>query len=77
MTADFQDSQHALEQAVTVAILQQKLIQLENELVEIKNEQSSIKDSMNSALRLGILTLGGAVLSMATWIFAHIKQLIV
>jgi hypothetical protein len=70
------NTQNDVEHAVTIALLQQKLIHLEEELETVKDTQAGIQNDMGQALRWGLITLGGAVISMALWIFAHLKQLI-
>ena len=69
-------SQETLE-ALEKQTMQARLSELEKQFLIQKQSLDGLKDERDRALRWGILTLGGAVLAMASYIFnfivSHLK----
>lgn len=59
----------ALNTAVNIAVLQAKIVALENRLTVSEQHTANLVKDRDNAVKWGLMTLGGAVLSMATWIF--------
>lgn len=62
------------EQAVTVAVLEQKVKTLEEHLDRTDKQLKALQRDRDSALKWGVMVLGSAVLSMGTWIFNSITS---
>lgn len=62
------------EQAVTVAVLEQKVKTLEEHLASTDKQLKALQRDRDSALKWGLMVLGSAVLSMGTWIFNSITK---
>jgi len=73
MPQDFQSSQQDIDDAVAVALLQERMKSIEKALEAQAVETASLKKDRDSALRWGIVILGSSVLSMAAWIFKLIS----
>lgn len=57
------------ETAVTLALLKEKIKNLEQDLIVANSKLEKLESDRDKALRWGIVLLGTAVLSMAGWIF--------
>lgn len=79
MPDNFKDSQLALEQAVSLARMEEKLVALEanqqrteavhkKEIEELQEQVRSLSSERDKALRWGLFLLGSTVLSLAGWI---------
>lgn len=79
MPDNFKDSQLALEQAVSLARMEEKLVALEanqqrteaiykKEIEELQEKVTSLSSERDKALRWGLFLLGSTVLSLAGWI---------
>lgn len=79
MPENFKDSQLALEQAVSLARMEEKLVALEanqqrtetihkKEIEELQEKVSSLSSERDKALKWGIFLLGSTVLSLGGWI---------
>lgn len=63
------DNDSAIATAITVAVLQEKISALEERLTVSEKRTAALVRDRDSAVKWGLMTLGGAVLSMGTWIF--------
>ena len=79
MPENFKDSQLALEQAVSLARMEEKLVALEanqqrtetiykKEMEELQEKVSSLSDERDKALKWGLVLLGSTVLSLLGWV---------
>jgi flagellar hook-basal body complex protein FliE len=69
MARDNQDSQFTVSDAITIAVLKEKLDNLEEQQQKAEAKLAALEKDRDNALRWGIMLLGTAVLSMGTWIF--------
>lgn len=79
MPENFKDSQLALEQAVSLARMEEKLVALEanqqrtetiykKEIEELQEKVSSLTEERDKALKWGLVLLGSTVLSLLGWV---------
>ena len=61
-------------QAVTIAVLEEKVRTLEEHLERTDKQLKSLQNDRDNALKWGIMVLGTAVLSMASWIFNAVTK---
>jgi len=59
----------ALATAITVAVLQEKLSALEEHLQRSDSKIKALEKDRDNAIKWGLMILGTAVVSMASWIF--------
>jgi hypothetical protein len=59
----------ALATAVTVAVLQEKISALEDHLHRSDSKIKALEKDRDNAIKWGLMILGTAVVSMASWIF--------
>jgi hypothetical protein len=59
----------ALATAITVAVLQEKLSALEERLQRSDSKIKALEKDRDNAIKWGLMILGTAVVSMASWIF--------
>ena len=59
------------------ALNEMEMIALRKSVIELRADLDALNKEKEKAMRWGIMTLGGAVLAMATWIFnfvtTHLK----
>lgn len=70
------DTEQAIATAISLAVLKEKIEQLETMNALRDKEVESLKKDRDSALRWGILVLGSTVISMALWIFKLFEKAI-
>lgn len=79
MPENFKDSQLVLEQAVSLARMEEKLVALEanqqrtetiykKEIEELQEKVSSLTEERDKALKWGLVLLGSTVLSLLGWV---------
>ncbi len=56
-------------EAVQAALALKRIEDLERQLDELKEEHRDLKNDRDKFLRWGVITLGGAVVTLVTWIF--------
>lgn len=61
--------QKSIDTAITVAVLEEKLENLEERLAEANEKLKSLEHDRDSALKWGVIVLGSTVVSMGLWIF--------
>ena len=59
----------ALATAITVAVLQEKISALEEHLNRSDSKIKALEKDRDDAIKWGLMILGTAVVSMASWIF--------
>jgi hypothetical protein len=59
----------ALATAITVAVLQEKISALEEHLQRSDSKIKALEKDRDNAIKWGLMILGTAVVSMASWIF--------
>ena len=59
----------ALATAITVAVLQEKLSALEDHIQRSDSKIKALEKDRDNAIKWGLMILGTAVVSMASWIF--------
>jgi hypothetical protein len=59
----------ALATAITVAVLQEKISALEEHLHRSDSKIKALEKDRDNAIKWGLMILGTAVVSMASWIF--------
>lgn len=62
------------ETVITVAVLEEKLKNLEAMLQKTDGKLKALERDRDSALKWGIMILGTAVVSMGAWIFKYITK---
>lgn len=84
MSEHFKDSQLAMEQAVSLARVEERLVALEahqqrtealhkKQVEELQEQVSTLNGERDKALRWGLFLLGSTVLSLAGWILKLIS----
>ena len=71
---DWQRNDRRKESDVAVAVLLEKIKNLEAMLQKTDAKLKSLERDRDSALRWGLMILGSAVLSMGAWIFKYISK---
>ena len=61
-------------QAVIIAVLQEKIKTLEEHVENTDKKLQALQRDRDNALKWGIMVLGTAVVSMASWIFNNITK---
>lgn len=61
-------------QAVIIAVLQEKIKNLEEHIEETDKKLKALQRDRDNALKWGIMVLGTGVVSMGTWIFNNITK---
>lgn len=63
------DNDSAVATAITVAVLQEKISALEEHLQRSDSKIKALEKDRDNAIKWGLMILGTAVVSMASWIF--------
>lgn len=63
------DNDAALITAINVAVLQEKIAALEDHLNRSDSKIKALEKDRDNAIKWGLMILGTAVVSMASWIF--------
>lgn len=67
---------HSPDLHIAIAILQERLNNLEEDHKAALAEINELKQDRNKALKWGIALLGSAVITMASWIFKYFEKAI-
>ncbi len=65
---------HAPDIHVAVAVLQERLSNLEEDFVRANTKVKELEQDRNKALKWGIALLGSAVITLAGWIFKYFER---
>ena len=67
---------HSPDVHVAIAVLQERLNNLEEDFVRANSKVKELEQDRNKALKWGIALLGSAVITMAGWIFKIFERAI-